>query len=67
MRSGLFHRMPVRRELDSWLTDNCLRAAEALSELALELEAETARDIGAVASFDSKSDFIALKLASDGR
>jgi len=41
--------------MSSWLTDNCLRAAEALSELALELEAKTARDIGAVASFDNKS------------
>lgn len=67
MLSGVFHSMLVRRELDSWLTDNCLRSADALSELALELEAKTARDIGAVASFDSKSDFTALKLASDGR
>lgn len=47
MLSGLFHRMLVHRELDPWLTDNYLRAAEALFELALELEAKTARDIGA--------------------
>ena len=54
-------------DANHWPTDNGLRAAEALSELALELEARTAQDIGAVASFDSKSDLIAFELACDGR
>jgi hypothetical protein len=54
-------------DANHWPTENGLRAAETLTALALELEAKTARDIWAVARFDSKSDLIAFELACDGR
>jgi hypothetical protein len=62
MLSGIFHWVVLRRELDRWLTDNYLRAAEALSQLAQELDAQAVRDIAAIRFFDSKKDFIALNL-----
>lgn len=63
MLDRLLQNFGVRREIDAWLTDNCLRAAEALSEFASVMEFAALKDMQLLGQLDSKSDFIALKLA----
>lgn len=67
MLNDIIQRWTAKREIQDWLTDHSLRAAEALSDLALRLEAQALEEIQRLGPLASKSDFIAFKLAPQVR